>query len=57
MEFKSNLTIAASMINIIIFVYFVIALYKLNALDVLGLSISAFGILISLIANIVEVIN
>ena len=53
MQIKS-LTIASATINFGIFVYFIIALIKLNALDMQGLLISAFGILIALIADIVE---
>jgi hypothetical protein len=36
---------------------FTIILLKLNALDVIGLLISAFGLLASLIANIVSVLE
>ena len=57
MKFGKGLNIAAHMINIMIFIYFVIALFKLGALDILGLLISGFGILIALIANIVEAIE
>ena len=53
MKISSLLSIASNLINIIIFFYFIIVLFKLGALDVLGLSISGFGILSSLIANIV----
>jgi len=41
-------------INFIIFIYFIIVLLQLNALDVTGLLISAFGLLISLVADIVS---
>jgi len=54
MRFGSALTIAGNIINIIIFFYFVIVLIKLNALDMSGLLISGFGILITLIADIVD---
>ena len=54
MKFKSGLTIASNIINIVIFFYFVAVLFKLVSLDMIGLLISVFGILISLIANIVE---
>lgn len=52
MKFSSWLNIAANFINIVIFFYFIIVLFKIQALDVLGLSISGFGVLTSLIANI-----
>ncbi len=57
MKFGKGLNIVAHIINITIFIYFVIALFKLGALDILGLLISGFGILIALIANIVEAIE
>ena len=41
-------------INFIIFIYFIIVLLQLNALDVTGLLISAFGLLISLVEDIVS---
>ena len=44
-------------INFVIFIYFVITLLQINALDVTGLLISAFGLLISLLANIVSVLE
>ena len=44
-------------INFAIFIYFAIFLIKLNALDVIGLTISGFGIFMSLIANIISVIE
>jgi len=47
----------SQIINFVIFIYFVIALLKINALDILGLLISAFGLLISLVANIVSVLE
>ena len=53
MYYGKSLTIMSHLINIIIFFYFVITLIKINMLDMLGLLISGFGILSSLIANIV----
>jgi len=46
-----------SVINFAIFIYFTIVLLKMNALDVVGLLISAFGLLSSLVANIVSVLE
>ncbi len=57
MKVAEGLTIFAQFINILIFIYFSIVLIKINALDVIGLTISAFGILISLIANILSAIR
>jgi hypothetical protein len=57
MKIGDSLSIFSQFINIIIFIYFTIVLLKLNALDAIGLLISAFGLLMSLIANIVSVIE
>lgn len=54
MKIGKGFTLASVIINIIIFIYFVRVLYSINSLDMVGLLISAFGILVSLIANIVE---
>ena len=51
------LSIFSQIINFAIFIYFIVVLLKINALDVSGLLISAFGLLASLIANIVSVIE
>jgi len=53
MKFSDVLTIISHIINLAIFIYFVVVLIKLNALDYTGLLISAFGIFISLLAGIV----
>ena len=57
MKLGDLLSIISHLINVIIFIYFAITLLKINALDVIGLSISAFGIFMSLIANIVSIIE
>ena len=57
MRIAEGLTIFAQFINILIFIYFSVVLMKINALDVIGLAISAFGIFISLIANILSAIK
>ena len=49
------LSIFSQIINFTIFVYLVVILLKLNALDVFGLLISAFGLLASLITSVVSV--
>lgn len=56
MKLGKGLSLASIIINIIIFFYFVITLIQLNALDMLGLLIAGFGILSSLIADIVGAI-
>ncbi len=57
MKTGEALSIFSQIINFIIFIYFAIILLKLNILDVKGLLISAFGLLASLIANIVSVLE
>ena len=51
------LSIFSQIINFVIFIYFILSLLKINALDVMGLFISAFGLLSSIIANIVSTIE
>ena len=57
MRTGDSLTIFSQIINFTIFVYFIVVLLRLNALDVVGLFISAFGLLASLISNIVSAIE
>lgn len=54
MRFGKPLSIFSQIINFTIFIYFSITLIKLNALDIQGLAISAFGIFASLLAGIVS---
>jgi len=57
MKTGGALSILSQIINFIIFLYFAIILLKTNSLDVMGLLISAFGLLSSLIANIISVLE
>lgn len=57
MKTGEALSIFSQIINFIIFIYFTIILLRLNILDITGLLISAFGLLASLIANIVSVLE
>ena len=57
MRLGNALSIFFQIINFLIFIYFTIELLKLNALDVIGLLISAFGLLSSLVVNIVSVLE
>ncbi len=57
MKTGDALSIFSQIINFVIFIYFAITLIKLNILDIVGLLISAFGLLASLIANIVSVLE
>lgn len=54
MNVPNGFAIFSQAINILIFIYFIIVLLKINALDVVGLLISAFGLLTSLSSNIVS---
>ena len=53
MKLSDNLKILSQIIQFIVFIYFIIALIKINALDIPGLLISAISILISLIIDII----
>lgn len=55
MKLGDSFSLISHIINFIIFIYFAVTLIKINMLDILGLSISAFGILMSVAANIVSV--
>ncbi|MEK6859626.1 MAG: hypothetical protein AABX54_02315 [Nanoarchaeota archaeon] len=57
MKTSEGLAIFSQLINILIFIYFSIVLLKINALDIIGLVISAFGIIIGLITSIVSAIE
>jgi len=57
MKLGEELSIFSQIINFIIFIYFSITLIKINSLDVISLFISAFGLVSSLIAQIVSVIK
>jgi hypothetical protein len=57
MKVGDALSIFSQIINFFIFIYFIIVLLKINALDILGLFISAFGLLSSIIANIVSTLE
>ena len=51
------LNVFSQVINFLIFVYFVIILVRSDALDVLGLIVSASGIMISIIVDIIGVLE
>ena len=55
MDKADSLSLLSHLINFSILIYFLIFLLKINALDMLSLSINFFGLLISLIANIMSV--
>ena len=57
MKTGDALNLFSQIINFAIFIYFVIVLLRINALDVTGLLISAFGLFSSLAANIVSVLE
>ena len=55
MNKADSLSLLSHLINFSILIYFMIFLLKINALDLVGLLISFFGLFISLIANITGV--
>lgn len=57
MRKRELLLIYSQIINFVIFIYFTVTLLKLDVLDLFGLSISAFGLLASLISNIVSTLE
>ena len=57
MKLGNLLTILSHLINIILFIYFSTILIKENVLNLTGLSVTAFGISMSLIANIISIIK
>ena len=57
MRTGDSLTLFSQIINFGIFIYFSIVLLRLNALDVVGLLISAFGLLSSLVASVVSAVE
>lgn len=57
MKTGDALLIFSQTINFAIFLYFVVTLLKLDVLDMTGLLISAFGLLSSLIADVVSALE
>ena len=57
MKTGNALSLFSQIINFAIFIYFIITLLQINALNTNGLLIGAFGLLSSLIANIVSVLE
>jgi len=53
----NGLAVLSHGINIVIFLYFAIILIKIDILSARGLFISAFGIFMSLIANIISALD
>lgn len=57
MRTGESLLLFSQIINFVIFIYFIVTLLKANVLNITGLSISAFGLLSSLISNIVSTLE
>jgi len=57
MKVSDSFSLFSHLLNFAIFIYFVIFLLKLHALNMFGLFISAFGIPSSLITNILSIIE
>jgi len=57
MRISDQLTILSQVINFLVFIYFIIELNRIQALNLNGLFISAFAILISVVVNIIGVFD
>ena len=57
MRRSDAISIFSHVVNFLIFIYFSLLLIKINLLDIVGLSVSAFGLFVSLIANIYSIIE
>ena len=57
MNVSDQLNILSQIINFTIFIYFAIILIKTNPTDILNILISAIGLIISLIINIIQAIE
>ena len=57
MKTGDALRIFSEIINFAVFIYFIIVLLKLNALDITGLLISAFGLFASLVSDIISALE
>ena len=57
MKTGDALSLSSQIINLIIFIYFAIILLKTNSLDLIGLFISAFGLLSSIIAILFQLLK
>jgi len=57
MKTGEKLSALSQGLNVLIFIYFVVTLLKINVLDITGLLISVFGIFMSLVANILSVLE
>ncbi len=57
MKIGGALSVFSQIINFMIFIYFIIVLLSLNVLDAKGLFIGAFGLLASLISDIVSTLE
>ncbi|MBU0760800.1 MAG: hypothetical protein KJ600_06625 [Nanoarchaeota archaeon] len=55
MKLSEKLTVLSQVINFLVFIYFILELMKINALETQGLLISALALLISIIVNIIGV--
>lgn len=57
MKPSDQLQLTSQIINFIIFVYFAIILIQTNPLDIVNILISAVGLIISIIVNIISVLE
>lgn len=57
MKVADQFAIFSQLINFAIFIYFILALAKINALDSMGILVSTFGLLVSLMSSILSAIE
>ena len=46
MRLSDSFSLISHIVNFVIFIYFAVTLIKINLLDIMGLSVSAFGIMV-----------
>jgi hypothetical protein len=57
MKVSDSFNIFSQLINFVIFIYLILVLAKITALDASGLLISAFGLLVSIILSILSAVG
>jgi hypothetical protein len=57
MKVSDQFTLFSQMINFVIFIYFILSLAKINALDATGILVSAFGLMVSLLSSILSAVE
>jgi hypothetical protein len=57
MRLSDKFNIFSQLINFVIFIYFILVLAKINALDYSGLLISVFGLFVSILSSILSALG